>query len=204
MDTKVYINNLFVKLLQHPGKAGIPLLVHGIDYTTKAGDLNSAAILYYTLGNLLDDLGAHADALKNAKKAYAINKSIEADYSLIAENLNLIGVIYKNMKNYTQAELFCKQAYDLAKKINKREIIAYSLGELGMIEKAKKNYVSALDYFESAILLFKEIGDIGYIQMAQDQIILIRKIMKENGITKKKEKCFWGLFSWFMSNKAIF
>ena len=78
---------------------------------------------------------------------------------LLAESINLIGVIYRNMGDLTIAMRHHQQALRIANECQDRTQIAYSYNNIGVVHRQASNYNLAFENVITAIRIFEGIGN---------------------------------------------
>ena len=76
----------------------------------------------------------------------------------LATGLLNIGILYKELKEYHQAQLYCKQALNHYVDLNDEQGIARTQGVLGLVFLNDGNYMEALKSNLKALNLWREIG----------------------------------------------
>jgi tetratricopeptide (TPR) repeat protein len=82
-------------------------------------------------------------AMQCGKNGIELAKRL-GDNSKLAEVNNLLGVVYRNIGNYTKALEFYNTALEIAKSINDSVQIAYSYNNIGGAYRLERNYTIAL------------------------------------------------------------
>jgi len=111
--------------------------------------LNNIAVYYGVQADYKTAMEYFLDALEKSK---SINFRQNTSQSLIN-----IATIYASLYNYQEA---INRSYQLAVKINYREMIAHTLAQKGRANAALKNFTLALENAEEAKELIAELGEI--------------------------------------------
>lgn len=111
---------------------------------------------------LIDELWTYrsnnpAYAMQCGQKAVELAKSLE-DNSKLAEVINMLGVIYRNIGNYTKALEYYNSALEIAKSINDSVQIAYSYNNIGGVYRLERNYTIALTHMFKALEIFEKLN----------------------------------------------
>lgn len=75
--------------------------------------------------------------------------------------LNTIGLAYQQMQQLDSSELYFRQAYDLAVKMDRRAWQGISSGNLGYNHFLRKRYAEAIPLIEKDVTIAEEINDLG-------------------------------------------
>lgn len=78
----------------------------------------------------------------------------------LAESINIIGVIYRNLGNLSEAMRYHQQALIIAKESHDKPQIAYSYNNISVVHRVASNYTLAFEEAISAVKLFDELKDI--------------------------------------------
>ena len=114
--------------------------------------LNTAGLIWWTLGNHERALRELADALKLAKK-------LKARQDETATTLNNMGLIYRDQREYQKALVVLDQALKIDRKIRSKWAIAYDLKNQAMTCLRMEKPEAALPLFEEALATAEEIGN---------------------------------------------
>jgi serine phosphatase RsbU (regulator of sigma subunit)/uncharacterized protein HemY len=112
-----------------------------------------------------------AKAVDYGEQSIALAQSIKY-YKGLAEAYNMVGVVQRNIGNYSKATDFYFKALQIAEQHNIIQQISYSNLNLGDIFKYQKNYEQATVYIKKAIQSFENIKDqrgvgYGYIRLGE-------------------------------------
>jgi serine phosphatase RsbU (regulator of sigma subunit)/uncharacterized protein HemY len=108
-------------------------------------------------------------------------------YRGLAEAYNMVGVVQRNIGNYSKATDFYFKALKVAEQYNITQQISYSNLNLGDIFKYQKNYEQAVLYINKAIQSFENIKDqrgIGY------GYIRLGEVYQEQGMYQEALKAY--------------
>lgn len=108
------------------------------------------------LNNLCLYRGDTQEKLQLIREAIAINKNLDAQWSL-GENYNNMGKQYYYGKQYPQALEALQRAYEYARKIGARELICDNYEYLSLIYAATGDYDRAYQYLEKKQALGQEL-----------------------------------------------
>ena len=122
---------------------------------------------YIELSKQHRDLSNHADAIQYAQQAQQLaekllntNATAEEIYILkknMAFAFQIMGTIYADQGNYTDALSFFSKALTIRQEIQDKLGIASSLNNMGLISWKQGSYVKALDYYFKALPIAEEI-----------------------------------------------
>ncbi|MFK7809760.1 MAG: tetratricopeptide repeat protein, partial [Saprospiraceae bacterium] len=134
-----------------------------LDYYFQGLDLAAndfdKAILLKNISNLYIKLKDWDSALKYQKIALSINENLGSPLA-IANSMDNLGVIYRNMLNYGDALKYCQEALAMKEKIEgKRTRIENTLSNLANIYASLENYTEASRYYERSLAIHLEKGD---------------------------------------------
>ncbi|WP_185957573.1 tetratricopeptide repeat protein [Saccharicrinis carchari] len=138
-----------------------------------------------------------AYALLNTSKAYRAsceyNKALEYGFEAlaeiektndkpkIAESLNYIGILQRQLNKYDQALQYYQQARNLNEESKNKQGCVKNLNNIGIAYRHLKQYDKALDYYLQAVQLKNEIGDKSGLSKTLNNIgILFRKLGDHN------------------------
>ena len=109
--------------------------------------------VHLTLASVYRKLDNHTESLKHAQKASALSYKLDNDRKK-ANSENYIGLAYKNLEKYDEAEKHFEHAIEANKKLN----ISYAtpLANLGQIYNKKQMYQKALTVYDSVLTMFKK------------------------------------------------
>ena len=96
-------------------------------------------------------------AMQCGKNGIELAKRL-GDNSKLAEVNNLLGVVYRNIGNYTKALEFYNTALEIAKSINDSVQIAYSYNNIGGAYRLERNYTIALTNMFKALEIFENLN----------------------------------------------
>lgn len=97
-----------------------------------------------------------AYAMQCGQKGAELAKKL-GDDSKLAEVNNMLGVIYRNIGNYTKALEYYNSAFEIAKSINDSVQIAYSYNNIGGAYRLERNYTIALTNMFKALEIFEKL-----------------------------------------------
>ncbi|MHA2074858.1 MAG: tetratricopeptide repeat protein, partial [Candidatus Hodarchaeales archaeon] len=133
---------------------------NGLELFTTLNNIKGIGICHNNIGNIHNAKGK----LKNAQKSY--NKAIEIGEALLekssddtekhehtvalASRYNNLGMLYKTMGRFTEAEEYLKKALELDKSIDSVRGFAIRYGNLGQVYLAQKRYDEAKTQIEEA------------------------------------------------------
>lgn len=127
-----------------------------------------------------------SQAIAYGEQSIALAQSIKY-YRGLAEAYNMVGVVQRNIGNYSKATDFYFKALQVAEQYNIMQQISYSNLNLGDIFKYQKNYEQAVLYINKAIQSFENIKDqrgIGY------GYIRLGEVYQEQGLYREALKAY--------------
>ncbi len=118
----------------------------------EVNSLNTAGLIWWTLGN-------HPSALRQLEEALALAKTLHVRRDEVAATLNNMGLVYRDAGDYEKALAALEQALAIDRNINSKWAIAYDLKNLGLTRLAMGEAEKALPLFQEALELARQIGN---------------------------------------------
>jgi adenylate cyclase len=162
----------------------------------KAGDKNGEAKALFKIGRINNVFGRLEEAIKNYQKALKLEEALGNERD-IGINLYHLGSSYADQSNYTAAEDYTRQAYELFKKMDDDYRAGMCLNNLGNIQNSKGNFPKSLEYYLAALKINERIkndleisnnlNNVGIIYMSMQQFTKARiYFQRANDILAKK------------------
>ncbi|KAA3606368.1 MAG: tetratricopeptide repeat protein [Calditrichaeota bacterium] len=155
--TEVQIKNktaLFYLKTKNYSKAE-ETLIQNLSYFERIESQNDIAYTLGVLGEVLQEQGKNQLALENFEKAIELSEKFELQDPLSFQFLG-IAKVYFNLLNFSQSEIFCKKALEIASKISKFKEVFNSKVLLAKLEANKGNKQEAENILLSLLNLTKE------------------------------------------------
>ena len=123
------------------------------DWTLEqVNSLNTAGLIWWTLGD-------HPAALRELEKALELAKKLHARRDEVATTLNNMGLVYRDAGDYEKAVSSLDDALAIDRKINSKWAMAYDLKNLGLTRLRMGETEKAVMLFSEALELAKTIGN---------------------------------------------
>ena len=123
------------------------------DWTLEqVNSLNTAGLIWWTLGD-------HPAALRELEKALELAKKLHARRDEVATTLNNMGLVYGDAGDYEKAVSSLDEALAIDRKINSKWAMAYDLKNLGRTRLRMGETEKAAVLFSEALELAKTIGN---------------------------------------------
>ncbi|GAB3932945.1 histidine kinase dimerization/phosphoacceptor domain -containing protein [Larkinella terrae] len=150
----------FAETMLHKGQAGDAQMALNTALSIAKNLKNGRYIskVYQSLGQLEIDQGNFVQALGRFQEALDYLRSSPVLYQKI-EILLRIGQTYFSVNDLKQAELYYREALQLARQYNRPVSMADAYSELANLEDTRKNSRQALIYNEKAIAIYKANGE---------------------------------------------
>jgi len=123
-------------------------------------------------------------ALVSGKEAVKIARQIKHK-KFLAESLNLVGVVNKELAQYDKSLTLYKEALQIAEEIKDSFQIAYSLNNIGNIYRIQGSLALALDYIFKSLNVFEKLNEKTGVALCTENIALIYK--RQNNYAKALE-----------------
>jgi tetratricopeptide (TPR) repeat protein len=140
------------------------------DKKVLAKAFNTKALIYFYFGQIELSVSKNLVALQLANEIGDLSKI--SKYSLDLGDAQFM------IQNYREAELYFKQASDMATRINDNRLIAFAQINLGVIYKIKKDFINAIESQKKAIKMLYDYNDYDGLGTAHNNL---GDIYRENG-----------------------
>lgn len=135
-------------------KEALAYFQKSLNIDLKKQDFNGLAIAENITGNIYDDMGNQAEALKHYKIGYEY--ALKAKYLLVQTDLlSNLGRMELHFKNYQAAEKYLLANEKLCKSLENEQALQTTYLDLGNLYQAQKKYQLAETTFLQAKALFK-------------------------------------------------
>ncbi|GAB2610650.1 hypothetical protein GCM10026987_05500 [Belliella aquatica] len=112
----------------------------------------------YVLSELVQEIHYSDTALKYYQEAIELAKLLQNKH-LQAQNINRLGVYYRNMNLHEEALKLYEEALELSLESGNQTQIGHSLNNIGQMYYYKEYFDEALSYYEQARKYFEEVND---------------------------------------------
>ncbi len=118
----------------------------------EVNSLNTAGLIWWTLGD-------HPSALRQLEDALLLAKTLHARKDEIATTLNNMGLVYRDAGDYENALAALDRALAIDRKINSKWALGYDLKNLALTRLAMGDAEKSLPLFQEALDLAQQIGN---------------------------------------------
>lgn len=146
MTANININRGYLWMRKDARKA-ITYYKVALSIAREHGLTNTEYLALTNIGGALSSLDKNAEGLQYLKAAQTLKGTISLNYQLLS--LNIIGNIYKRLKDYKQAETYLLKALKLAEDNKVNAYLVDNQGLLAELYASQGNFEKAYDYQRS-------------------------------------------------------
>ncbi len=128
-----------------------------IKYARQIYDNRQTALALTSLASVQLDCGYFLKSIGNAEKSISLLTKLN-DNNGLGQTHNILGQVYKEMKNYSEASSNLNQALVYFESTSNREEIAGVYHNVGTVFKEQKKYKNALNYLNRSIEIREQFG----------------------------------------------
>lgn len=147
--------------------------IQAMELARQFGDLRMLARVYINAGDAAKEQGQYTKAVELTQKALEYRRKTSNDPMEIGFCLMNLGEIYAAQRDYDQALLYTRQAYEALQHGESVLQLSYLFENFGEIYQARRSYVEAEDYYQKSLEYARQMGAKDQIKRAYERLSVL-------------------------------